>query len=109
MTPGEPIDGIRLSAASLFDEEILCRVRETVEGRQRSSDLTPFSMRPLREYISLGMRDVRASPLPVPKDVERRAENRAHAEVYKEQKDTKEARHKRKSLECDELEKCCRQ
>jgi len=32
MTPGEPIDGIRLSAVALSDEEILRRVRETVEG-----------------------------------------------------------------------------
>ena len=45
MTPGEPIDGIRLSTVALSDEEILHWVRETVEGRQRSSDLTPFSMR----------------------------------------------------------------
>ena len=42
---------------------------------------------------------------PVPKDVERRAENRAHVEVYKERKDAEEARRKRKSLERDELEK----
>ena len=33
MTPSEPIDGIRLSAVALSDEEILRRVRETVEGR----------------------------------------------------------------------------
>ena len=45
ITPDEPIDGIRMSAVALSDEEILRRVRETVEGRQRSSDLTPFSMR----------------------------------------------------------------
>ena len=32
MTPSEPIDGIRLSAVALSDEEILRRVRETVEG-----------------------------------------------------------------------------
>ena len=51
------------------------------------------------------MRDVRASPPPVPEDVERRAENRAHAEAYKERKDAEEARRKRKSLERDELEK----
>ncbi|XP_066385393.1 pre-mRNA-processing ATP-dependent RNA helicase prp5-like [Miscanthus floridulus] len=42
---------------------------------------------------------------PVPKDVERRAENRAHVEVYKERKDAEEARRKRKSLKRDELEK----
>ena len=51
------------------------------------------------------MRDVRASPPPVPKDTERRAVNRAHAEAYKEQKDAEEVRRKRKSLERDELEK----
>ncbi|XP_066347856.1 uncharacterized protein [Miscanthus floridulus] len=66
-------------------------------------------MRPSRGYISLGMRDVRASPPPVPKDAERRAENRAHAEAYKERKDAEEARRKRKSLERDELEKRRRQ
>ncbi|XP_066316401.1 uncharacterized protein [Miscanthus floridulus] len=81
MTPGELIDGIRLSAVALSDEEILRR----------------------------GMRDVRASPPPVPEDALQRAENRAHAEAYKEQKDAEEARHKRKSLERDELEKCRRQ
>ena len=53
MTPGESIDGIRMSAVTLPDEEILCRVRETVEGRQRSSDLTPFPMRLSWGYISL--------------------------------------------------------
>ena len=53
--------------------------------------------------------DVRASPPPVPEDAEWRAENRAHAKAYKERKDTEEARHKRKSLECDELEKHHRQ
>ena len=46
MTPGEPIDGIRLSTVTLSDEEVLCQVRDTVEGRQRSSDLTPFPMCP---------------------------------------------------------------
>jgi len=55
------------------------------------------------------MRDVRASPPPVPEDAERRAKNRAHAEAYKEWKDAEEARRKRKSLERDELEKCHRQ
>ena len=52
---------------------------------------------------------MRASPPPVPEDAERRAENRAHAEAYKEQKDAEEARRKRKSLKRDELEKCHRQ
>ena len=46
LTPGEPIDDIRLSAAALSDKKILRRVRETVEGRLRSSGLAPFPMRP---------------------------------------------------------------
>ena len=53
MTPDEPIDGVWLSTVALSDEEILRRVRETVEGRLRSSGLTPFLMRPSRGYISL--------------------------------------------------------
>ena len=53
MTPDEPIDGIRMSAVALSDEEILRRVRETVEARLRSSGLTPFPMRPSRGYLSL--------------------------------------------------------
>jgi len=53
MTPDEPIDGVRLSAVALSDEEILRRVRETVEGRLRSSGLSPFLMRPSWGYISL--------------------------------------------------------
>ena len=52
-TPDEPIDGIRSSAVAFSDKEILRRVRETVERRQRSSDLPPFPMRPSRGYISL--------------------------------------------------------
>ena len=52
---------------------------------------------------------MRASPPPVPEDDERRAENRAHAEAYKERKDAEEARRKRKSLERDEIEKRRRQ
>ena len=53
MTLDEPIEGIRISAITLSDEEILRRVRETVEGRLRSSGLSPFPMRPSRGYISL--------------------------------------------------------
>jgi hypothetical protein len=33
MTSGEPIDGIRLFAVTLSDKEVLCWVRETMEGR----------------------------------------------------------------------------
>ena len=107
-------------------------------GQQRISDLTLFPMRPSRGYISLvscallrpprpscflcfslipycvlpflqGMRDVRASPPPVPEDAEQRAVNRAHAEAYKERKDAEEAKRKRKGLERDKLEKRHRQ
>jgi len=109
MTPNEPIDGIQLSAVALSDEEILCRVKGTVDGWTKSSGLSPFSMRPSRGYISLvshallrpprpscslyfpipllrlpslqGMRDVRASLPPIPEDAKRRAVNRAHAEA----------------------------
>ncbi|XP_066365505.1 uncharacterized protein [Miscanthus floridulus] len=107
--PDEPIEGIRMSASALFDEEILCRVRETVEGWLKIGGLTPFAMRPSQGYLSLGMRDVRASPPPVPKDVERWAVNRAHAEAQKRWKDAAEAKRKRKILEREELEKCHRQ
>ncbi|XP_066351587.1 patellin-2-like [Miscanthus floridulus] len=80
-----------------------------VEGWLRSSGLTPFTMRPSQGYLSLGMRDVRASLPPVPEDAEQRAVNRAHAEVQKKWKDTEEAKCKRKILECKELEKHRRQ
>ena len=53
ITPDEPIDGIQMSTVALSDEEILRRVRETVEGRLRSSGLNPFPMHPSRGYISL--------------------------------------------------------
>ena len=55
------------------------------------------------------MRDVRASPPPVPEDAKRRAVNRAHSEAQKKKKDAEEAKHKRKNLECEELEKHRRQ
>ncbi|XP_066354650.1 uncharacterized protein [Miscanthus floridulus] len=105
MTLDEPNDGVRLSTVALSDEEILRRVRETVEGRLRSSGLTLFSDALVTGVPLSGMRDVRASLPPVPKDTERRAVNRAHAEAYKERKDAEEARRKRKNLERDELEK----
>ncbi|XP_066308438.1 uncharacterized protein [Miscanthus floridulus] len=98
-----------MSAVALSDEEILRRVRETVEGRLRIGGLTPFVMRPSRGYLSLGMRDVRASPPPVPEDIERRAVNQAHAEAQKKWKDAEEAKRKRKNLEREELEKRRRQ
>lgn len=72
--------------------------------------LTFFNLFPyLRLPFLQGMRDVRASPLPVPEDVEQWVTNRAHAEAYKEWKDAEEERCKRKSLERDELEKRHRQ
>ena len=46
MRPDEPIEGIRMSAVPLSDEEILRRAREMVEGRLKSSGLTPVVMRP---------------------------------------------------------------
>ena len=53
MRPDEPIEGIRMSASALSDEEILRRVRETVEAKLRSGGLTPIVMRPSRGYITL--------------------------------------------------------
>jgi len=53
MTPDEPIDGIRMSAAPLSDEEVLRRVNEAVEGRQKIGGLSPFPMRPTPGYLSL--------------------------------------------------------
>jgi len=73
MTPDEPIEGIWMSAVALSDEEILRRVRETVEGRLKSGGLTPITMRPLRGYLSLvshallrPLRHPRSSPFSVP-------------------------------------------
>ncbi|XP_066370906.1 uncharacterized protein [Miscanthus floridulus] len=105
MSPDEPIDDVRMSNVALSNEEVLCRVREAVEGWLKISGLSPFPMRPSPGYLSLGMRDVRASPPPVPEDVQRRAANRAHAEAQKKKKDAKGAKRKRKNLKRDELEK----
>ncbi|XP_066321669.1 uncharacterized protein [Miscanthus floridulus] len=79
--PDEPIEGIRMSASTLSDEEIL----------------------------HWGMRDVRASPPPIPEDAARRAVNQAHAETQKRRKDAKEAKRTRKILACEGLEKRRRQ
>ncbi|XP_066313461.1 uncharacterized protein [Miscanthus floridulus] len=54
---------------------------------------------------SNGMRDVRDSPPPVPEDARRRAVNRAHAKAQKRWKDAKVAKHTRKILAREELEK----
>ena len=51
------------------------------------------------------MRDVRASPPPVPEDARRRAANRAYAKAQKKKKDAKEARRNKKILEREALEK----
>ncbi|XP_066351674.1 uncharacterized protein [Miscanthus floridulus] len=104
MTPDESIDGIRMSTAPLSDEEVLRWVNEAVEGQQKIGGLSPFPMRPTRGYLSLGMRDIRASPSPVPKDAQWRAANRAYAEAQKKKKNAKTAKHK-KIVERDALEK----
>ncbi|XP_066316101.1 uncharacterized protein [Miscanthus floridulus] len=104
MTPDEPIDGIWMSAASLSDEEVLRWVNEAVEGRQKIGGLSPFPMRPTPGYLSLGRRDIRASPPPVPEDAQWRAANRAYVEAQKK-KDAKMAKRKKKIVERDALEK----
>ncbi|XP_066333290.1 uncharacterized protein [Miscanthus floridulus] len=105
MTPDEPIEGIRMSVVPLSDEEIQRRVRETVEGRLKIGGLTPIAMHPLWGFLSLGMRDVQASPPPIPEDAKRRAVNRAHAKAQKKKKNAEEAKGNRKILEHEELER----
>ena len=51
-----------------------------------------------------GMRDVRASPPPVPEDAVRRAVNRTRAEARKKQKDAEEAKRTRKILEREKMD-----
>ena len=53
MTPSELIDDIWLSAVALSDEEVLRRVRETVDGKLKSGGLTHIVMRPSQGYLSL--------------------------------------------------------
>ena len=53
MRPDEPIVGIWMSTSALSDEEILHRVRETVEATPRGGGLTPLVMRPSRGFLSL--------------------------------------------------------
>ncbi|XP_066361130.1 uncharacterized protein [Miscanthus floridulus] len=55
-------------------------------------------------YLSLGMRDIRASPPLVPEDAQQRAANQAYAEAQKKKKDAKMAKHKKKIVERDALE-----
>ena len=55
------------------------------------------------------MRDVRASPPPVPEDVRRWAINRAHAEAQKKWKDAKAAKHTKQILAHEKLDERRRQ
>ena len=48
---------------------------------------------------------MRASPPPVPEDARRWAANQAHAKVQKRRKDAKVAKHTKKILAHEELEK----
>ncbi|XP_066351675.1 uncharacterized protein [Miscanthus floridulus] len=98
-----------MSSSALFDEEILRRVGETVDAKLRGGNLTPFAMRPSRGFLSLGMRDVRSSPPPVPKDAGQRAINRAHADAQKKRKDAKAAKRKKHILAREALDKHRRQ
>ena len=53
MRPGEPIEGIQMSAAALSDDVVLRRVRETVDGKMKSGGLTHIAMCSSRGYLSL--------------------------------------------------------
>ena len=57
-----------------------------------------FSFPYARSPFLQGMRDVRASPPPVPEDARRRAINRAHAEAQKKRKDAKAAKRMKQIL-----------
>jgi len=61
--------------------------------------LIVFFVRRLISSFLQGMRDVRASPPPVPEDAVRRAANRTRAEAQKKRKDAEEAKRTRKILE----------
>ncbi|XP_066342093.1 uncharacterized protein [Miscanthus floridulus] len=91
-----------MSSSALSDEEILHRVGETVEVKLRGGNLTPITMRSSWGFLSLGMRDVRASPPPVPEDVRWRAINRAW-------KDTKAAKRTKQILAREKLDERRRQ
>ncbi|XP_066373536.1 uncharacterized protein [Miscanthus floridulus] len=84
-------------------------VRETVDAKLRSGGLTTLAMRPSWGYLSLGMRDVRPSPPPVPEDARRRAINRAHAEAQKKRKDAKAAKRMKQILAREKLDERRRQ
>ena len=53
MRPGDPIEGIQMSAAALSDDAVLRRVREAVDGKMKGGGLTHIVMRPSRGYLSL--------------------------------------------------------
>ena len=53
MTPTDPIEGIKMSAFGLSNDETLRRVREAVDAKVKIDDLMPFPMRPSRGYIPL--------------------------------------------------------
>ena len=66
MRPDDSIVGIRLSASALSDEEILHRVRETVEvSKLRSGGLTTLAMRPSWGFLSLVSHAPLQSPSPL--------------------------------------------
>ena len=64
MRPDEPIEGIRMSASTLSDEEILRWVREAVDVKLRSGGLTTLAMHPSRGYLSLVSRAPLHPPSP---------------------------------------------
>ncbi|XP_066314314.1 uncharacterized protein [Miscanthus floridulus] len=66
-------------------------------------------MPPSQGFLSLGMRDMRSSPPPVPEDARRRAINWAHADAQKKWKDAKAAKRMKKILAREELDKRRRQ
>ena len=53
MRLGEPIEGIRMSAAALSDDAVLRRVREAVDEKMKSGGLNHIVMRPSQGYLSL--------------------------------------------------------
>ena len=63
MRPGEPIEGIRMSAAALSNDAVQRRVREAMDGKMKSGGLTHIVMRPSRGYLSL----VSLTPLQPPR------------------------------------------
>ncbi|XP_066334355.1 uncharacterized protein [Miscanthus floridulus] len=98
-----------MSSSALSDEEILHWVGEMVEAKLRGDNLTPIAMRPSWGFLSLGMRDVRASPAPILEDARWRAINQAHAEAQKKRKDAKAAKRTKQILTHEKLDERRRQ